>query len=70
MTWIAKASSPKPLRLVEKGVLKNYLLTRQPVRGYEGSNGRARLPGSYGASAAAISNLFVSTSDTTSRPPT
>jgi hypothetical protein len=54
---------PKPLRLIEKGVLKNYLLTRQPVRGYEGSNGRARLPGSYGASAASIGNLFVSTSD-------
>jgi hypothetical protein len=54
---------PKPLRLVEKGVLKSYLLTRQPVRGYEGSNGRARLPGNYGSSAAAISNLFVSTSD-------
>ncbi len=54
---------PKPLRLIEKGVLKNYLLTRQPVRGYEGSNGRARLPGSYGSSAAAISNLFVSTSE-------
>ncbi len=35
----------KPLRLVEKGVLKSYLLTRQPVRGFEGSNGRARLPG-------------------------
>ena len=53
----------KALRLIEKGVLKNYLLTRQPVRGYEGSNGRARLPGSYGASAADISNLFVSTTD-------
>ena len=36
----------KPLRLVEKGVLKGFLLTRQPVRGFEGSNGRARLPGS------------------------
>jgi hypothetical protein len=55
--------APKPLRLIEKGVLKNYLLTRQPVRGYEGSNGRARLPGSYGASAAAIGNLFVSISE-------
>ena len=43
---------PKPLRLVEKGVLKDYLLTRQPVRGFEGSNGRARLPGSFGASSA------------------
>jgi len=55
---------PKPLRLVEKGVLKGYLLTRQPVRGFEGSNGRARLPGSFGASTAAFSNLFVSSSDT------
>jgi TldD protein len=55
--------APKPLRLIEKGVLKNYLLTRQPVRGYEGSNGRARLPGSFGSSAAVISNLFVSTSE-------
>jgi len=55
---------PKPLHLIEKGVLKGYLLTRQPVRGFEGSNGRARMPGSFGASAAGISNLFVSSSDT------
>jgi hypothetical protein len=54
----------KPLHLVEKGVLKNYLLTRQPVRGFEGSNGRARMPGTYGAAYASISNLFVSSSDT------
>jgi hypothetical protein len=54
---------PKPLRLVEKGVLKGYLLTRQPVRGFEGSNGRARMPGSYGASTASVSNLFVSSSE-------
>ena len=51
--------APKPLELVEKGVLKSYLLTRQPVRGFEGSNGRARMPGSYGASTAGFSNLFV-----------
>ena len=51
---------PKPLHLVEKGVLKGFLLTRQPVRGFEGSNGRARLPGSFGANTAGISNLFVS----------
>lgn len=50
---------PQPLVLVEKGVLKNFLLTRQPVRGYSGSNGRARLPGGFGAYSAAISNLFV-----------
>ncbi len=54
----------QPLRLVEKGVLKNYLLTRQPVHGFSGSNGRARLPGSFGASTPAISNVFVSASET------
>lgn len=54
----------KPVRLVEKGVLKSYLLTRQPVRGFEGSNGRARLPGSFGAGYATFSNLFVSSTET------
>jgi len=53
------------LRLIEKGVLKGFLLTRQPVRGFEGSNGRARMPGSYGASAAGIGNLFIGSSETT-----
>jgi predicted Zn-dependent protease len=53
----------KPLRLVEKGVLKGYLLTRQPVRGFEGSNGRARLPGNT-SNYADISNLFISSSET------
>ena len=56
---------PKPLRLVKGGVLQTFLLTRQPMRGFEGSNGRARLPGGYGADYATFSNLFVSTSDTT-----
>jgi hypothetical protein len=50
---------PKPLTMVEKGVLKNFLLTRQPVAGFSGSNGRARLPGAHGASMAAISNMIV-----------
>jgi len=54
-----------PLHLIEKGVLRAFLLTRQPVRGFEGSNGRARMPGSYGASAAGISNLFIGSSETT-----
>jgi predicted Zn-dependent protease len=58
-----EAVPARPLRLVEKGVLKNYLLTRQPVRGYEGSNGRARLPGSFGSAIPTISNLFVSNSE-------
>jgi hypothetical protein len=55
----------QPLRLVEKGVLKSYLLTRQPVHGYSGSNGRARLPGGFGAATPTISNLFVSASEKT-----
>ncbi len=54
-----------PLTLVEKGVLKNYLLTRQPVKGYSASNGRARLPGTLGAGMPALSNVFVSASETT-----
>ncbi len=56
--------APAPLRVVEKGALKSYLLTRQPVRGYDASNGRARMPGSYGASTASFSNLFVRSSET------
>ena len=54
---------PKPLTLVEKGVLKNLLLTRQPVNGFSASNGHARLPGAFGARTAAIGNLFVSASE-------
>ena len=55
---------PKPLHLIEKGVLKGYLLTRQPVRGFEGSNGRARMPGSFGAATPGVSNLFVRSAET------
>jgi len=56
--------APQPLPLVEKGVLKTFLLTRQPVAGFSGSNGRARLPGSFGANEAAIGNLFVRATET------
>jgi len=55
--------TPKPLRLVEKGVLKNYLLTRLQVRGFEVSNGHARLPGAFGSSIATLGNLFVTSSE-------
>lgn len=55
---------PKPVHVIEKGLLKGYLLTREPVRGFEGSNGRARMPGNYGSSAAGISNLIVTSSMT------
>ena len=34
-----------PIALVEKGVLKDFLRTRTPVRGYDESNGRALLGG-------------------------
>jgi TldD protein len=51
---------PKPLNLVEKGLLKTFLLTRQPMPGFTASNGRAQLPGALGANRAGISNLFVS----------
>jgi hypothetical protein len=59
---------PVPVKVIEKGALKNYLLTRQPVRGYEGSNGHARLPASFGADAASFSNLFVRSSETVPVP--
>jgi len=55
---------PTPVTVIEKGVVKSFLLTRQPVRGFEGSNGRARLPGAYGAKFAAFSNLFVKARET------
>jgi hypothetical protein len=56
-----------PVSLVEKGYLKSLLRTRQPVRGQEGTNGRARLPGAFGAKAAGFGNLFVRASQTVSR---
>jgi TldD protein len=56
----------KPLSLVEKGVLKDFLRTRQPVRGYNDSNGRARLAGSYGAETPVPTNLLVRARETSS----
>jgi len=55
---------PQPLPLVEKGVLKGFLLTRQPVHGFSTSNGHARLPGPFGGAAAGIGNLFIGSSET------
>ncbi len=55
---------PRPLAVIEQGVLKNFLLTRRPVRGWSGSNGRARLPGRFGHNTAAIGNLFVRAAET------
>ncbi len=45
--------------VVEKGVLRGFLLSRQPVRTFRQSNGHGRLPGPYGGEEATIGNLFV-----------
>lgn len=55
-----------PLTVVEQGKVKNFLLTRLPVRGFEGSNGRARLPGPFGSKSAVFSNLFITARETAS----
>jgi TldD protein len=58
--------APKPLALVEKGVLKTFLLTRTPaLKGFESSNGHARMPGGYGSRAPGFGNLFIRASETT-----
>jgi TldD protein len=55
----------RPLTLVDKGILKDFLRTRTPtLKGFDGSNGHARLPGSFGSDAAGIGNLFVRASQT------
>ena len=59
---------PQPLKLVEKGVLKDFFRTRQPVRGYTTSNGRARLSGSFGADTPAPSNLIIQARETSPLP--
>ncbi len=55
-----------PITLVEKGVLKDFLRTRQPVRGYTESNGRARLTGGFGASVPMPTNLMIRARETSS----
>ena len=50
-----------PLNLVEKGVLKDFLRTRTPVRGYNESNGRALLGGTP-----APTNLIIKAHETSS----
>jgi TldD protein len=56
----------KAVTLVDKGMLKAFITSRQPVRGGGAtSNGHARLPGPYGTHSAAISNLFITTTEAT-----
>jgi len=44
---------------VEHGELKNFLLSRTPVRDFVGSDGHARLAGPYGSALPVFGNLFV-----------
>lgn len=56
---------PQPVSLIEKGVLRRFLTTRQPLKNSPVSNGHARLPGGFGTRTAAIGNLFVRAGQTT-----
>jgi hypothetical protein len=56
--------APKPVVLLEQGVVKDYLSTRTPTRETKESNGHARLPGNFGGYTAYSSNLFVKSDDT------
>ena len=51
--------------LVEKGVLKGFLASREPVKTITVSNGHGRLPGAWGTEAAVPGNLFIQASETT-----
>ena len=57
-----------PLPLVEKGVLKDFLRTRLPVRGYSESNGHGRIAGSFGAQTPVPTNLIINATETSSIP--
>ncbi len=58
---------PQRLNLIEKGVLKTFLLTRTPVmKGFEASNGHARMHGNFGEYAPGFGNLFVRASQSVS----
>jgi hypothetical protein len=57
---------PQAIPVVERGVLKNFLSTRQPMAGVESSNGHARIPAALGTNAAMPGNLFVRASETQS----
>jgi hypothetical protein len=51
--------------LVEKGVLKGYLASREPIKAINKSNGHGRLPGLWGTELAVPGNLFIEASETT-----
>ncbi len=56
---------PKAVTVIEKGVLKTFLTTRQPTKNLPSSNGHARFPAGFGTRGAAIGNLFVKPAQST-----
>jgi hypothetical protein len=51
--------------IVDKGTLKGFLTSREPVRNFNASNGHGRLPAGYGSQEGVIGNLFVETAQPT-----
>jgi hypothetical protein len=51
--------------LVDKGVLKGFLASREPVKNIVASNGHGRLPGLWGTELAVPGNLFVDVTEKT-----
>jgi TldD protein len=64
-TFDLEGVAPKPVAAIEKGTLKAFLTTRQPIKGFPVSNGHSRLAGSFGATGAAIGNMIVKANETT-----
>ncbi len=48
--------------IVDKGALKGFLTSREPIRNINASNGHGRLPAGYGSQEGVIGNLFVESS--------
>jgi predicted Zn-dependent protease len=51
--------------LVDKGVMKGFLASREPVKTIAASNGHGRLPGLWGTELAVPGNLFIEASEKT-----
>ncbi|HEY3740473.1 MAG TPA: metallopeptidase TldD-related protein [Bryobacteraceae bacterium] len=51
--------SPKPVSVIEQGILKDYLRSRLPIKGFQESNGHGRLMAGFGANLPVIGNLFI-----------
>jgi len=56
----------RKVAFVEHGQLKSFLLSRTPVRDFQGSDGHGRLAGPYGSVAPVFGNLFVQAEQTES----